>query len=239
MEQNPNIFKQILWIIIKPKLIFEKLKDKPSILIPIVLMIIAGIIVGISTSKVAGNIDYSDLQNIPPDQAAQVSDMMKSPIMTALMGIMGSIGTIGKNIAGLFFKALIMWGLVYIFGGRGSYMQSASVVGFSWLPLFIRDIIQTAVGVGTNINISEQLQSFNPADVNFINFIALNFAQQGILFVLWNMVLLTIGYSIVFNTSKLKTGFISAIYWIAGFFLSSGIGWFTLQNATKFTNMPG
>jgi hypothetical protein len=237
MEQSPNIFKQILWIIIKPKLIFEKLKDKPSILIPIVLMIIAGIIVGISTSQVAGNIDYSGLQNIPPDQAAQVSDMMKSPIMTALMGIMGSIATIGKNIAGLFLKALIMWGLVYIFGGRGSYMQSASIVGFSWFPLFIRDIIQTIVGTGVNIN--EQLQSFNPVDVNFINFIKLNFGQQGILFVVWNMVLLTIGYSIVFNTSKLKTGFISAIYWIAGFFISSGIGWFTLQNTMKFTNMPG
>jgi hypothetical protein len=233
--KRPNLLEQLLWSVIRPKKLFEAVREKPMITLPILLIVISGIGAGIAGYKAVGAIDYSQLGNIPPQQAEAMKDMMSSPALAMLGGVSAAFGQIFGNLAGLFIKALIMWGIIRMLGGKGDYLRSVSVVGLSWIPLFIRNCIQAVVGA--NVDINRELAAMDLANFNFMNLLSSSFMNEGIVFIIWNIILLGIGYSIVFGVSRVKTIITAFLYWLVSFLLAVGWGWGALQFSQKMQGM--
>lgn len=225
MNNRPNIVQQCYWIIIKPHVLFRHVKEKPMILLPILLMILAGIITGIMAFQVSKAIDLSQLSSISPQQAELTKQMMQNPIM----GAVTVMSTIAVSVFGLFFKALILWGVLYMLGGRGKYLQSVSVVGLAWLPLFARNILQAFTSGSTSAN--QALSAI--VNTSFIDLLKSTIMKESVVFILLNIILLVIGYSIVFKISKVKVALTVVLYWLIGLVFVVGTGWISLQSINK------
>lgn len=231
MDEKISIFKQIWWSIIKPKRLFERIKEKPILGGPLLIMIAGAILISILTINATSNFDYSQLDGMSPADLDRAKNLMDNPLVKGIQFVGTAISSIFSFVFSIFLKGIILWLLFKIMKGKGKLMQSVSIVAVSWIPLFFRNILQAAVGIG---DIAEQMSSLEFSSYTFSQILSMNFAQQGIVFMIWNIVLLIIGYSMVFDISKTKAAIGVIGYWIIGYFISSGFSYLTLKNLSRF-----
>lgn len=207
--QRPGIFTQLGWMIARPGKLFEAIKEKPFIMVPLLIALIGGLFTGLySAASTAG-------MNIPgmPQEAKGILEAM-GPI-SVVFGVF-------KGAGALFFNGLIFWVLFKIFKGKGSYMQAVSIVGFASYPFMIRDILRYFLADQMDLNAmmaAAKAATFGSSLIDVLGVV-------GIVFLIWTIVLMTKGFSRVF---ELKTG--KALLLIVIFFAASIL----IQTGTTYT----
>jgi len=180
--------KKLILILIKPKKIFQELKEKPEFIYPLILSIIVGIlclIFKILEIRISGTEISSQFQSL------------------RIIAIISSIISIPITI---FINFLIIFLILLIIGFRSKFKNVLSIVFYSYIPNLIRILLNSIFSpMITNISIISQEQ--NPSILNLI-------LSKFNLFSIWSLILTLFGLIILFDMKKNKVILFITIYFI-------------------------
>ena len=217
-------------IFLKPSLSFKSFKHGHAILLGFILIFSINIISGIIQMDKAP--DFSDLedgklteeileqykeQGLSQEQIDEIEKSFDSPaykntinMMSQFSGafmIIGSIiAAIGVSI-GWLVKAGIITLIFNFMGAKPKFGQIMGVMGLAWIPFFFRDLIRGGMALITG-------EVFSAAS---------NLSNGLNIFVLWNVILLIIGFSVCLKISKKKAGAVVIGYWIFNMLIYLGL----------------
>lgn len=209
-----KLIERIGGTIVNPKKTFEYLANNPDWKGPFLLMLVS-ILLGAGLMIMV-------FRNMPAEIGV--------PKVVMIIG--GIAGLIGATI-GLYLSWLIRTALTYLFGsitkGKARFYALFSVVGYAWIPLFIKGLLGTVVftikppvgllscksgscaaGMAT-MRFPSNLAFFLP-----IEHISPLFAllSQIDLFIFWSLALMVLGVFFVFRFNLKKSILIVAFYWV-------------------------
>lgn len=210
-----KLIERIGGAIVSPRKTFEYLSDNPDWKGPFLLMLVsillgAGLVIMI-------------FRNMPTEIGVPKAVM-----------IIGSIaGLIGVTIS-LYLGWLIRTALIYLFGniakGKARFYSLFSVVGYAWIPLFIRSLLYTVVltirsPVGllsyksgscatamSAMRLPINLAFFLPSIEHTSPLFAL--LNQIDLFIFWSLALMALGVFFIFRFNLKKSILIVFSYWV-------------------------
>lgn len=230
--QKPSFFKQIGFMITKPGKLFDSIKEKPVILLPILIAVIGGLFNGLTAAKAVSGMDITGLP-------AQAQSMMQGGLLQS-MGTLSIITSPIGSVIVLFFNALLFWVLFKIVKGKGSYLQSVSITGVAFYPFMVRDILRYFFA-------DPGLSSYNKAMIEtaktatFGGVFVSVLGTVGIVFLIWVIILMTKGFVKVFEVKAAKAAVLISIIFIVGILIQTGMayaGYQAILHAPAF-NMGG
>lgn len=206
--QRPGFLKQLGWMFAKPAKLFEAVKEKPFILLPLFIALIGGLFQGLYAAKSIVGMDAANL----PQQAQGILQAM---------GPLSVIFTVIGGAAALFFNALLFWILFKVFKGKGSYMQAVSIVGFASYPFMFRDMLRYffAELPANQLDMNALLQAAKQATFGS-EFVAV-LSVVGIVFVAWTTILMTKGFSRVFEVKASKAALLIVLFFVASILIQT------------------
>lgn len=215
-ETINNLLEQFLQIIVRPRKVFYSLKSKTLLsLLPVFLMIIGSVFKVLASfpAQINLNSKYMDqfINSLPPEQMEQMEHIA---INTTPDSIVSIICIVLSTIIGVIIlwaiKATLLHYITTKIGGKGSIVKSLNIVGFSWMSLFLFSIIQGIYALisGNILFASGRLQDAFLSTTN--------------IFTIWNMVLLIMGYSLVYGLNKRKAAVGVIGLWLITFVFSVG-----------------
>jgi len=176
--------KKLILILIKPKKVFQELKEKPEFIYPLILSIIVGIlclIFKILEIRISGTEISSQFQSL------------------RIIAIIFSIISIPITI---FINFLIL----LIIGFKSKFKNVLSIVFYSYIPNLIRILLNSIFSpMITNISTISQEQN-----LSILNLILSKFN----LFSIWSLILTLFGLIILFDMKKNKVILFITIYFI-------------------------
>lgn len=169
-----------LSLLINPVKFFKQVseKEKLSLLIPIMIIIIIGGLTGVIAGNVVGGMD------LPADQMGMIKTI------SIVTGIFSAI--ISLAIA-LVVKAAIFNLVLKKMGGEGSFKTAVYVVGLSYFPKIFQSII--------NIFFQKPIDMTKVYEMDWIAFLGGIFS----VFNIWQIILTIIGLALVYGVSYKKT----------------------------------
>lgn len=231
METNHNeskpmgIFETIKGIIIHPVKTFETLGQSPKVGFPALMVGIGSTLFSLISSIYSKEIMQKAIEEstkgLPPESIEMtktIAAITSSPVFAVIGGVIGAY-------IGWFVMSAIYWGLVSIFGGKGTYKQSLTVWGYAWIAVLIGYIIKIVYMFITG----KPVTSASTATVMDV------ILSGNDIFKLWQLFLLVVGYSAAYRISKVKSAIIILGLWLFGILYSAG-SFILSQNILK--NMP-
>lgn len=210
-----ELIERIGGAIVSPKKTFEYLANNPDWKGPFLLMLVS-ILLGAGLMIMV-------FRNMPAEIGV--------PKVVMIIG--GIAGLIGATI-GLYLSWLIRTALIYLFGsitkGKARFYALFSVVGYAWIPLFIRGLLYTVVltiklpvsllscGSGSchtamsAMRLPTNLAFFLP-NIEFTSSL-LALLSQIDLFIFWSLALMVLGVFLVFKFNLRKSILIVVSYWV-------------------------
>ncbi|MGB2842479.1 MAG: YIP1 family protein [Halobacteriota archaeon] len=113
----------------------ERMKGEVSLRIPVLIILISGIIGGISTFLMAGIIAEMLRGTVPPEAQGFISVM---PVGGAIVAVIASL------ILWVVFAA-IFFGISAIFKGEGEFKRTLEFVGYGYIPMIFSGIISAVL----------------------------------------------------------------------------------------------
>lgn len=198
-EQNLSIDKKIIYFFKKPGIVFSEFIEKPKYLWTMLLIILINIIYGIMQTTTSMDI----LKKSITDKFKDTPDISQALIGKAASIPIRVVTIIVTTIIGIYLASLVYMGLARIFGSKIKYKQIVSVYCLSMLSITIGEIVKWLYMAITN----------NPVGVKALAKPTLlnGFLDSFDIFNIWQIVLLTIGISVVGKISKKKSFAIVAI----------------------------
>ncbi len=204
-------FGRVIGVLFSPGKTFEDIVRKPSWLLPVILSIILGLLVGFALNQRINWRDYINQQIEKSPRAAQLSAEQKqqqieagakfAPISTYVFATLGPVVV-------AFIIALIMWGAYSLLGGISTNFGTAfGITAHAFLtalvssPLFILILYLKPYGTADLDNpLATNLAAVLPDDAAKW---LLALCKSIDIFVFWTLILLAIGFAAV-NPKKLK-----------------------------------
>ncbi len=194
-QDKINWWMQVKGILLFPKRLFKESIDQINPLFAAVLMIFGSSFAAISIfvsqkSKIIIQIHkaLSDAY-LSSQQINDFANLVGSSLVITVLVIF----TVLIVLMTWVIKAGIFHFLAKILGGRGNFLQSFKIVGLAWFPLFLGSLFKGIFSLVTGrLPIIE-------GNVFFASFLT-----NTDIFYIWNMVLMTIGFSVVYGISKKK-----------------------------------
>jgi hypothetical protein len=213
MEQDTNTIQSkkpsLFGMIFQPGEQFERMKEKPAIWVPLILMSLLGTVVAILAAL---NVDYTAL----PGMEMSAEELEFTKIFGVVFGAIG--GLIGTSIGFLVFGA-ILFGIAKIAKSPVTFKQMFSLMIFtgfiSMIGQLINQIVIYAIGGDPYIMLTS-VNSFVGADG------ALG-AVLGVfeVFNIWYYILLALGLVKVAQLSKPAAYTIAIIFFILGIIVAA------------------
>ena len=210
-----GFIKRVIGIIFSPAETMKVLIAKPRILFPIILM---------AVSMLGFYLLRFDLYKDFLRQAAEIQ-LAKNPNITresleAVMPISIAAGLIGSSLGALFnwvVISAILFGIMKLFKGEGKFKQYLSIIGYSYVIMFIYILLSSVASYSTGSIM------FNSSATNITNlfmpdikgsylygiFRAIDF------FAIWHYIVIGIGISLVSKVSKSKVYSVLSLIFIA------------------------
>jgi hypothetical protein len=218
-----STWQRIIGVFFSPGETFEDIVRRPDILWPLIILTLVGFI---TTVLVMPHLDFDAVvaqqTEMMQKQGKQMSDAdveRMGRITKAMAKVAGYIGPL-FIIVGYLLIALVLWGAFRLMGGEGDFKQSLSTTLYSFFPrMVLGGIIGTVVIMMRGMVDPTQAASVmmtNPAFLVDMKAQPILFALLTSLdiFMLWTIVLLTIGFSKVSRLSKGKSAAIIVSLWI-------------------------
>jgi hypothetical protein len=203
-------FGRIIGMLFSPKATFEDIARKPSCLLPLILLVIAGTIVGVGLTQKVNWREFMSQQIEKNPAAAQLSNEQKeqrieagakiAPISSCIIGI--------STLIVVLLVALIMWGAYNLLAGAAlNYKTSLAIVSHAYVPAVISFIVFLIVVL---LKPYGTLDLENPVATNLAAFLPEDSAKWLValgknldMFILWITLLIAIGFAAA-NPKKLK-----------------------------------
>jgi hypothetical protein len=161
-----------------------------------------------------------DWQWWSPDQQnnyMQAQQATQGPVFMYILPMVGSL-------TGLWLGWLILAGLLHLgstlSGGRGSMQGAFNVVAFASLPFALRDILRAVYMLAASHVITSPGLSGFASSAGFVS----RLLQFTDLFLLWNIILLTIGFSISDGLPRNKAIITVVVVVLLVLFAQAGLG---------------
>lgn len=191
MKMEAGKKPSLLGLFTNPTEQFERLREKPIVAIPMVivfLMMLAGTVL-----TLAGMDFAAEMQKY----GGTVGDQKTFETITWIIGIIGIIFTF---LGSIFLGALILWGCAKIAGSSVKYKQMLSMASFTLFISNIGMVIHGLVVFFTDVNSTmavTSLKSIIPAEEPVASILA-----PFEVFSIWSYILLAIGFQKVAGLSK-------------------------------------
>ena len=210
-------------VFLAPTQAFESFKLKPTILVPLILIVLLGAISGGLTYKqnAQAQVDMlSSSTTLPPQALEQIRQQAQnpSPIGSTAGGaiVLPIITLIGALVAWFFGS--------FIFGKKAAYLHVWGVVLLADLIALVGAVLRSLLVVAKD----SLFVSIGPAalmpgkDFTSILYAILYYTD---FFAIWSVIVAGIGYATIFGISRGKGMTISAVIWALGIFLAVGAQW--------------
>lgn len=192
-------------LLIHPVKFFKQVneKEKVSLLIPILILVVIGLISGVVAGNVVSTMDLPE---------AQIGTVKIVAIITAIIS-----GIISLGIA-LVLKAGIFNFVLKKMGGQGSFKTAVYVVGLTYFPKIIQSIL--------NIFFQKPIDLTKVSQMDWVSFLGGLFS----VFNIWQVVLAIIGLAVVYGVSYKKAAIPVIGFEVLSAGLGLGISLFTINS---------
>lgn len=203
MEEKQNIFERIKLYITKPSTFFLKYKKEPKYLFHLIILSIIACVSSLISKYVNANA-YNDLLNQSTsglsgqelEMANSITGFFSSPIVVIF-------STLIITIIGYYIVSLIYYLIVgKIFKGEGTFNHMVVLMLLASYP----------------VNLLNLARSFSPTNLDMSFFNTLTASVN--LFSIWQLILMILGTSVLFNISKKKSSIIFIVLFVVGVLLS-------------------
>ncbi|MBI4856409.1 MAG: YIP1 family protein [Acetobacterium woodii] len=197
-------------LLIHPVKFFKQVaeKEKLSLLIPILILVVIGLISGVAAANLVSTMD------LPTEQVGMVKTVT---IITAIISGIVSLGVALVIKAGLFNLVLKKM------GGEGSFKTAVYVIGLSYFPKIIQSIL--------NVFFQKPIDMTKVSQMDWVSFLGGIFS----VFNIWQVVLTIIGLAVVYGVSYKKTAIPVLGFEVVMAGLSLGITLFSLNSMAALT----
>jgi len=194
-------------IFMSPRTAFEHIVQKPTWVVPIVLVIVVGCIWAVLTAPLMMDFQYEMMSSIEKFPAAQLEEMANNENNYAWVTPIIATPIIFLIITGVY----LLTGN-FIFGGQATFKQVWSVVCWSW----VINIVGSSIMFGSMLGLGEFGSATSLAFIFGIEKYSLAFFifNQIDLLVLWQVAVAGIGLSVLYNFSQVKGISITIFWWL-------------------------
>ena len=223
-------FGRLVSVLISPSQAFASIRERPSWLVALVVILIIGII---GTALINPKIDYAEMiedsmeaqgREVPEDQMEGIIDFYEK--FGPVMSIAGSF----IPIIGYLLIAVLFLVVLKLFGGDLTFGQSFSTTVHAMLPQAVKGLLSIPVIFGkadfsyldvrSGSILKSNLGAFAPEDTSQL---LLSLLSSVDVFTIWSVALLVIGYAIVGKVSKGTAAVAGIGLWILWILIKLGL----------------
>jgi hypothetical protein len=224
-EKHSSPFSRMVGVITSPGETFADIARRPDWVVPALAIVIVSIVV---TIILVPRIDFEgtyreafEARNMPPQQMEQALKWAvafgRATLFVAPLFVLGGVAV----AAAIYFLG------VRLFGGAGTYLQTFSIVIYSWMPRVVKALITIPVALTKHGLRLTEVENVLVSNLSFLTDSKTHPVLYALLssidlFNLWSLVLLVIGLSVMSKLSKVKTTVLVVIVW--GFLLLLRVG---------------
>jgi len=228
-----NLLQLLVGMIDRPRSSLSYIRDHPKRiwLLPIGLCAIGAVIYGVVAAPLMVQLQISTTQemlaSMPLESAQQMEPYLQEPTLTFML-----LTGVGFGVLGVVLGWLVWAGglhlLAAIFGGERHLPAMMGVIAWGWLPFFLRSLALTGYVLWTgelltNPGLSALVASGNTlSDAANPLWVLLASVDP---FLVWNLILVTIGVAVVSGISKGKSAGLVVVFWAVLTMLGSLPGW--------------
>ncbi len=231
-----DAIKKYLGVLFEPARAFQEIKNQPTLLLPIIIMLvilIATTVLTLPYTKEVSLYQY-ELMGLSPNHPIVVQQLEKVATVSTGSIIIGIVVNSIAMILGWLFMAGISRLVSMIFVGAGKFTQDLSVFANTSLITFIGALVSTILLIvtGNPAMMNTSLSLFVPflEKTSFLYWL-LNYIN---IFSLWGIIIAGFGISIVENISKVKAYTIVLVPWLLGkVIMAAYIALFTIPMIMK------
>lgn len=213
-EEKITVGRILTGIIIRPRQTFKRLQDAPKSYWWAVFLITVLAIAVLAFASV--NIQAQRLSNFTPPEGVELPEDMEMPessqSSTGLQVGMAVASSSVQALLGYVLCAFVVFSMSFIMGGKVTFKQAFRVSVWSSVPLIVRRLVQgitvlisgnsPVAGLAAVMTIQEA--SSLPAIYSLLSNIDV--------YLIWNLVLLGIGTSVVARLNKSKSAVVVIVY---------------------------
>ncbi|MFA5523966.1 MAG: YIP1 family protein [Tissierellales bacterium] len=223
INQNQNEVKPFSWwerlkhIFISPSIAFENIKHYPKVLFPMITILIGMIVITLPKLNMMKEFMREDTIRQYAQLGMEVPSGMDTIVSVGVYA--GIVGLIIGIIVTWLVKSTLINAFSGFVNGTGTFKQALSVITYSYLPVFLGNIIVTIISLITKQNeILTSLAVFLP-DSQAGTVLYTILANLDI-FVIWYQILAIIGISKVYSVSKKSSSILVLGTWIVSILFS-------------------
>lgn len=216
---------KIIDIFIAPTKVFTSLKEKPKWVIPfIIVLVVIAITATLTISMTKESIlvkqeEKMRERGMTEEQIEQAKKFTTGPVMM----ISGAVGAVVFTTITLLIFTLVVNLFIPLFSGKGAFKNVFSVVCFSALIKVPSAILKfILIAITRSLYVTTSLALFVP------NLIKESFGYKLLsgfdLFMIWEMILVSLGISITNEIKKQYAYILVFIIWVASIFIGIGFG---------------
>jgi hypothetical protein len=199
-------------VLIRPRATFEKLRDaqRGYWWVVFALAVVATFVLALASTSAQRSTIQAMVQSGSVEGVEMPANMAQTA--TTLMIVGGTVSGILSTLFGYLLLTLIVFGAGLILGGKATFRQVFTMSVWSTLPYVVRSLVQAIASLATGAapapGLSGVLTTAETASMPMLNAIL----SRIDVYMVWSLVLLTIGVGVVYRLSKGKKLLIVAIY---------------------------
>lgn len=212
-QKSMSGFSKIWGIFFRPREVFASLKDKPNWLLPFIIVCVLSLIVVYVTydarmfdikNNIFSNPDLTEEQRVVIEERLN----QQSPILSV------AFTPVGVTVYIFFFTLVLFLVFNVILGGTGSFKKMLSIFTYSLLVGIPGFVIKTPLilAKGSIEKVQTSLALFLPVDLS--DKFYYNFLAGFDIFNFWQVMLISLGVSVVYNFTFKKSFTAVFILWL-------------------------
>jgi len=229
IPQKMNVFKRLGCLIFSPKDLFLYLKNKPTVLFPLILFSIGTIAVQLLMLEPLKDTKLDEIYNILLNSGRAMSpEQIKSFLKPFIILLIAASPFI--YIAGWAVRTLILYCVYRLVNCEKGLKKYFSMTAYIMLLSIVRDLIHALFlnyFGGNNIN-AYVTSIASLLDPEMTGSILYSIASSLEVFNIWNYILLGIGFAYVGNVEKKKSYVTAVVLFLLTMLIS--IGWTALRS---------
>ncbi len=221
-EKKRGLLRLLVDLIDRPASTLKYVGEKTGWLwlTPALLILVGLVVRGVATAPQMADLAAREMQrsmlDMSPEQAEAMAGQMSTFSSPAMMAIFAVVG-------GIFMAALLwivgagaLYTLALFLGGESGFKQMFTLMTWTWLPFFLRDLTQAAyvafsnqmiVNAGLSGLVTSGDQAVDGANLLYV------FLSQLDPFFVWHLILVAVGLAVLNRFGKTKAVVAGLAYW--------------------------